>query len=242
MRRLPPVDVLARVPLAPVMLLMGAHIRRNALILPEATGPRRGQAGQGPELRVLIVGDSSAAGVGVSQLDDALSGQIVKTLSKHHHVTWQLVAKTGLTTKAVTQMLKAEPDGSFDVAVLALGVNDAVRLVPLARWRSRQASLRRFLRARFGVQHILVTAVPPLEYFPALPSLLRWILGSHAQRMDTTLVCDLAKEPDTEHVKIDMPFSREAMASDGYHPSAVTYALWGQTMAKKILKKTENGI
>ena len=235
MRFLPPLDILARLPLLPVLLWQGMRVRRNALVLPEAAGPREGQFGDGANLRLLIVGDSSGAGVGVTHQDDALCGQLVKALGAHRCVTWRLIAKTGATTKSVTAMLEDETESKYDVAVFALGVNDAVRLLPLKRWRARQAQLRNLLRERFGVRRILVTAVPPLEYFPALTPMLQWILGSHARRMGEVLARDLSAEQGAEYVEIDLPFSLDAMAEDGYHPSASTYALWAQTLAKRII-------
>lgn len=231
---LPPLDVLARVPLAPVMLWQGANVRRNALILPEAEGPRAGQCGEGPELRVLILGDSSGAGVGVAHQSEALSGQLVEALGAHYRLRWRLIAKTGATTRSATQMLLDAPVDHYDVAILALGVNDAVRLRGLSRWRAQQAALRRILRSTFGVRRILVTGVPPIGLFPALPALLQWVLGAHAQRMDAALQQDLSHEADALHVALDLPFTREAMAADGYHPSAGTYRVWAQTLARLI--------
>ncbi|MEN8892999.1 SGNH/GDSL hydrolase family protein [Planktotalea arctica] len=230
-----PLDVLMRLPLAPVMLWMGTRVRRNALVLPEASGAREGTFGEGRDVRLLILGDSSGAGVGVVTQSAALSGQLVNALGLHCRVHWRLIAKTGATTQSAAQMLLDARSGPYDVAVLALGVNDAVRLLPLRLWRARQAKLRKILRERFGVRCICVTGVPPLEYFPALPRLLQWILGSHARRMDGVLQEDLRTDSGAEHVQIDMPFSRDAMAEDGYHPSADTYRLWGQAMAKRIL-------
>lgn len=231
-----PLDVLARIPLLPVLIWQGLSVRRNALILPEASGPRSGVAGTGPELRLLILGDSSAAGVGVSTQSVALSGQVVKALASKRWVSWQLIARSGATTADAIGMLEGVRDQRFDVVLLALGVNDAVRLARLGPWRKRQADLREKLRASYGAQHIIVTAVPPIAVFPALPPLLRWILGAHAARMDQALEVDLKSEVDTSHLTLDAPFTPEAMAEDGYHPSADTYAFWGQRAVACILE------
>ncbi|MDH3952646.1 MAG: SGNH/GDSL hydrolase family protein, partial [Gammaproteobacteria bacterium] len=48
--------------------------------LPEPPGAREGSAGKGPPLKLLVVGDSAAAGVGVSRQDEALLGQVVSRL------------------------------------------------------------------------------------------------------------------------------------------------------------------
>ncbi len=53
--------------LAPLLLWQGRHVRRVTPRLPEAAGPRAGTTGHGPPLRLLVLGDSAAAGVGVAR-------------------------------------------------------------------------------------------------------------------------------------------------------------------------------
>ena len=174
MRDLLHFDVIARWLLLPVLAVQGIVVRARTPILPEAIGPRSGMAGKGPPLRVLILGDSSGAGVGVTHQSEALSGQLVDALSANFKVTWVLIAKSGATTLDAQRMLAQVTERTFDVAVLALGVNDAIRITPLKIWQQRQNTLRQTLRNEFGVTDVFVTAVPPLEVFPALPKLLRW--------------------------------------------------------------------
>jgi hypothetical protein len=67
--------------LAPLLIWQGLHVRKHALVLPEPAGPRSGTLGSGAPLRLLILGDSSAAGVGVAHQSEALSGQLTQTES-----------------------------------------------------------------------------------------------------------------------------------------------------------------
>ena len=69
--------------LSPVLVAQAMATRRRAPALPEAVGPREGQLGSGAgALRVLIAGDSSAAGVGVATQDDAFAGHFTRTLHR----------------------------------------------------------------------------------------------------------------------------------------------------------------
>ena len=92
--------------LSPLLLGQAIRLRKIALQLPEASGPRTGSLGNGPPLRFLIIGDSSAAGVGAQTQDEALAGQLVAALGAHHTVHWQLIAATGATTASTLAKLK----------------------------------------------------------------------------------------------------------------------------------------
>ena len=230
----PPLDVLARVPLLPVLIWQGLSIRRHALILPEASGPRHGVVGEGRDLRLLILGDSSAAGVGVSTQTEALCGQLVAQLAKEYRLEWELIARTGARTEDADAMLAGARRRKYDVVLTALGVNDAVRFVSTRKWREKQRQLRQRLREEFGAAALIVTAVPPMEKFEALTPLLQWMLGHQARRMDLALQQDLATETDSQYLTLDMEFTPDAMAQDGYHPSAKTYAKWGARAAELL--------
>ena len=54
--------------------------------------------------------------------------------------------------------------------------------------------------------------------------------------MNDALQEDIANDADTHLVTIDLPFTPGAMASDGFHPSARTCALWGQSVADAITR------
>ena len=230
-------DLVARIILLPILAVQGVMVRRRTLVLPEADGARRGTLGNGPALRLLTLGDSSGAGVGVAHQSDALSGQTIKELSKHFEITWILIAKSGATTKDAQGFLEGIKGQHFDITLVVLGVNDAVRFTRIATWQRRQAHLRQVLREEFGVKTMLLTAVPPLQHFAALPKLLAWVIGAHSTRMDEALKRDLQAESDAHHLKIDIPFERSAMAADGYHPSANTYALWGHAAAQMLIEQ-----
>ena len=46
-------------------------------------------------MKLLVLGDSAAAGVGADRQADALTGQIVKNLAGRFLVEWTLFARTG---------------------------------------------------------------------------------------------------------------------------------------------------
>ncbi|MGR3761491.1 SGNH/GDSL hydrolase family protein [Roseobacteraceae bacterium NS-SX3] len=227
-------DQILRLPLLPLLAAQGLAVRRKALILPEPEGPRAGEAGDGPELRLLIAGDSSAAGVGATHQDSALSGQLAAELSRRNRVVWRLEATTGHTTHDTLERLAALPAQPFDVAVLALGVNDVTRGTSRARFAARQTALMQLLKARFGVQFILASGVPQMQHFPALPQPLAWVLGRQAARLDNALSGLARSIPELRHLPFRLDPDPALAAADGYHPSETAYALWAEILAAEL--------
>jgi lysophospholipase L1-like esterase len=200
--------------------------------LPEATGPRSGVLGSGPPLRLLILGDSSAAGVGVTTQEDALAGQVAAALSPHLTLDWQLLALSGATTaRAVGMVANAR---ACDVAITALGVNDVLRHTGDRRFAQAQTALHARLRAK-GARVILCSAVPPLGDFAAFPQPLRGHLGARAAKLDAVLQ-QVCTRTDAQHVPFDVTPSADWLARDGLHPSAKLYHHWGARMAGLVLR------
>ena len=223
--------------LSPILVAQGLATRRNTPLLPEPPGERRGRRGSGPKLKLLIAGDSAAAGVGSSHQDEALLGQVVSRLSTEYEVEWDLQANTGDTTAATLERLDKLPPESFDVAVTSLGVNDVTKFTSRSRFRVQQSELRDMLRRKFDVTTLIISGLPPLHGFPALPQPLRWHMGSRATQLDSDLATDVAGDPDSLFLSLRFTEDTAMMASDGFHPGPAVYAEWGRRVADLI---TEN--
>jgi lysophospholipase L1-like esterase len=233
--------LIATLALAPILLAQGRHVRRTAPELPEPRGPRTGAVGNGPLLRLLVVGDSAAAGVGAATQDEALSGQLAVALAPTFRLHWKLLAFTGATTADMLDRLRREAAASYDVVVTSLGVNDVTGRHSLAAWRRQQEQLVELLATRFGARRILLSGLPPMHRFPALPQPLRWYIGSRAREFDRVLAEVAASRPGCEflalgHEMMDV----SAMASDGFHPGPPIYALWAREAARRITQEKES--
>jgi lysophospholipase L1-like esterase len=229
----------ATVALGPLLLLQGRHVRRVTPVLPEPPGPREGTAGQGPPLRLLILGDSAAAGVGAANQDEALSGRLVAALAHHHAVHWQLLAHTGHTTRDALAVLSALPPQPFDVVVTSLGVNDVTGGHSVRRWVADQRALLARLRQDCGAPLCLLSALPPMHRFPALPQPLRGYLGAQARRFDAALQGLAAQTPGCRWVGLvegahAAVLGPQDMAADGFHPGPAIYAAWAARLAAHI--------
>lgn len=231
---MPELDQILRLPLAPLLLLQGIWVRSRALALPEAAGLRAGREGTGNQLRILIAGDSSAAGVGARHQSEALSGQLSAHLSRQFDVIWHLEAATGHRTRDTLGRLGQLPRQHFDIVILALGVNDVTGGTTRRQFKQQQSRLMELLHQRFTPNLILVSGVPQMHRFPALPQPLAWVLGQQSARLDRVLSDLSARNPCMVHLPFDLPLNPDLVAADGYHPSPAAYRLWAERLASEI--------
>lgn len=229
--------MIAKILLGPVLLWQGRRVRATALRLPEAAGPRW-VAGTG--LRLLIVGDSSAAGVGARHQDEALAGRLAQALSMRlgHPVGWQLVATSGHCSEQALAALHAADLNPADVLVTALGVNDVVEQVRPSRALSALDGIHHLARERAGVRLSVHCAAPPMHRFPLLPQPLRWFFGRQAARFNAALNAALAGQPARRVLHLPEAMQRNAaelMAEDGFHPGPRGYALWAEAVADQVV-------
>jgi len=224
--------------LGPLLLLQGRTVRINTPTLPEPPGDRQGVKGKGPKLSILIIGDSAAAGVGANHQDEALLGQLIAQLSSNYCVKWKLTAVTGATTQSINQALASQEREIYDVVVTSLGVNDVTGNISPQRWQKQQAIFRKAIVQKYSPSLVIVSGLPPMGAFPALPNPLRWYLGRRAKLFNRILRQELS---NTENIKLiikeGIPDSK-GMASDGFHPGPPFYREWARSISG-IIKESQ---
>lgn len=225
--------------LSPLLLMQGLYVRKITPRLPEPLGEREGEKGSGATLRLLILGDSAAAGVGVSQQSEALSGQLMNQLSADYHLTWQLWAKNGQGSNEIIHLLKQQKQKTYDVVLISIGVNDVTGGLSLKKWLSQSNQIVELLKTKFLAQHIIFTALPPMHLFPALPQPLRWVLGFRAKQFNLALKEITENITYCQYLSIDAPKHKDYIATDGFHPSSKTYTLWATEAVMAINEALE---
>lgn len=226
---------LTTLPLIPVILPQAFWVRRVMPRLPEAAGPREGSDGDsGPLVRLLVLGDSAAAGVGVEDQRQALVGQLVQDLVQDHRVHWRLEARTGLTSGELLQQLESASWPAADLVVLSIGVNDVTAGTSLTRWQANLEGILQQLTGRLACQRVMLTSVPPMHAFPALPQPLRWTLGRRARLLDQRMQSVAARHPRARWLPLTLPMEARYMATDGFHPAADAYQIWARMAADQL--------
>lgn len=242
------IDIVARTLLFPLLHAQAQGVRAGVVPLPEPPGARAGRVGGGDgELRLLVVGDSSAAGVGAAHQQEALAQPLARHLARRLDaaVRWRLIARTGLTSEATLDLLRGVPVAEADVAVVVVGVNDITQQVPPALALKHRAEIAVWLHAHAGVADVLFPALPEMERFPSLPQPLAWWAGQMAQR-NNRAQARWAKnwplaEPRVRHVPMAGVMRADLMASDGFHPGPGLYARVAERLADVIARDAVAG-
>ena len=131
--------------LSPLLIHQGRKARRDTPRLPEATGDCHGQYGDGiPERRLLVIGESTAAGVGVQRHEQGLASQLARLLHERSGktVAWHTFGINGATLSELMDNLS--PDTLPEAARSRVRFEHAQTIHPddLQRMEGRFASMQ----------------------------------------------------------------------------------------------------
>ncbi|MGD0377184.1 MAG: SGNH/GDSL hydrolase family protein [Streptosporangiaceae bacterium] len=221
--------------LAPVLIYQGRGLRRRIPRLPEAADPAGTAAGAGPVVRLAIFGDSTAAGVGATCHQDALSGMLATAIAQRtgREVSWRAVARSGATSRTARDLVAGLVEGGWrpDIVVVAIGVNDLKNLRRLRDWDHDVAALLAAIDATAAGVPVIVCGMAPVSRFPALPQPMRAVLALRARAMDHTL----RRMAADRYVPVDSQMIGSGFfAEDGFHPSSKGYRAWADALAGPV--------
>ena len=240
-------------PLLPIMYFQGKFIRKRLPWLPEATGVQgsslRERAAKG--LRLLTIGESSVAGVGVQTHEEGFTGTLARELAHRFQtrVDWKVYAKRGFTARKVQEAILpqiTEQAGDVDLVVVGLGGNDTFKLSRPRRWKRDMQQLITTLQERFQGVPIVFMDLPPVQELPAFTSLIKMILGNWremlAEELDRLVLHHRNTYYHPNRITLkdwvqrykNMPQRTAAYFSDGVHPSKLAYQAWATDIAQFI--------
>jgi len=220
--------------LAPYLFPQSRVILSHLPILPEADADWRGTTdgpGTDKPVRLLVLGDSTAAGVGVETIRDGLAGNLARALAARldRRVEWTVIARSGATTGEVRNFfLGLASRQSFDYVFVTTGVNDVMQLRRKRAFAADLALIIDGLEKASPNAEIMLAGIPRMEHFTSLPDPLGTILGARAYRLNTAAHAVLAAHPRVIHTP-PWPIETEGFfARDDFHPSAAGYAAWAE--------------
>lgn len=200
-------------------------------------GLARPADGDGAEIRLVVVGESTALGIGCTRPEEIFAAQLAQQLADREHrpVAWRTVAAAGATVDyCTTHLLDRLARTPVDVVVVALGVNDLIRGArPAAFARDVEALATRIASLAPGAQ-VVLSGLPDPTRMPLLPRPLSSVLAIRAHALDKRLA-DAAHRHRLAHVPIrHLAIGPDDLASDGFHPGPTACRTWAAELLPAI--------
>lgn len=199
--------------------------------------------GSGAPLRLVVLGDSTTAGVGspteATSLPALVAERVAADLDRPVHV--RSVGVSGARTLGVMTdqvPLAAGLDG-VDVVLIVVGSNDTTRLTPPSTIEGQTRDLLTAAHAATGAP-VVLGGVPRFTAASALDQPLRWVIdawGAPLRAAQRRAVDDVPAASFLDIAGLASPRFEgvpEAMSSDGFHPTPVGYGFWADALAPAV--------
>jgi len=219
------------IPVAPVLLVQGRRLRRVTPILPPAALPWSGTLDGPAPLRLLVLGDSTAVGVGAGSQDDALPGSLARELHSRWNrgVEWTAIGESGATSRdLVERFLPTALESRYNFVFLTIGANDALAIRTRAAFVRDVRSILTALRERNPDATLMMSSLPAFYRFELLPQPLKRRLYTHSSSLEAgarNLVSDFGNAFMSPKPP---PYTEGFFATDLFHPSAIGYRDWAR--------------
>lgn len=238
----------AALPLLPLMYWHSKRILAAVPKLPDATGPV-GEVGEGKPFKLIAIGESTFAGVGVETHEQGFTAALARVLAGglENRVSWKVYARSGFTAARLNEAILPEiTETEADLIIIGTGGNDAFKLSTPWTFRRDVDHMVRQLRQRFPGVPIAFPNVPPIKEFPAFTPLIKWTIGNLVELHGEELarIADSHKDVvfNEEIIRLKpwakvlgMDEDPTAFFSDGVHPSGLTYRVWGEDFGRFVL-------
>lgn len=220
-------------PLLPFLYMQGQYTRRKVGVLPNAGGPTSGVVGSGNEIeRLLVLGESTVAGLGARTHATALTGRFAEQLSERRgkRIDWDVVGLNGVTAKrTITELVPLIPGKEYDHILVALGGNDVLKISSPRKWRENMEILLDILRRDSPHANIFLANCPMIKFSPVMPQPLKGILWQLSKLHDVNIK-DLTSKLKKVYYFHQPGQVSEDFWADGIHPSEKGYAEWAEAM------------
>jgi lysophospholipase L1-like esterase len=223
----------------PVYVWQGLGVRRRTTRMMPAKGPVMHRlAGHEPEIALLVLGDSSAASVGIGDSSEGLASQLALLLRERtgRAVHWRAAgfnsATSGQIRDFVVPNLAADP---WTHIVLAIATNDAKNFHSVPRFKRDFGGLLYALRAKWPQARVVWS--PALEFTraPAMPP-MRVISRARISRIRPSMGVRLCNERGVLAAsRLPITNPREGFSTDGFHASAAGYRAWAEHLLPYVL-------
>lgn len=192
------------------------------------------ESGKPGARRVLLLGNGPTHGWGVMTHQLALTGHLGRALAARTGDAWDVdyVGDELMNVSTAINWLGRRALTSYDLIVLVLSMNDAVRITPLPAWGRSMAALLEHLDAgRVAGAGILVAGVQPISSIEGFGGLVGWLGQRHADRLNATTRELIAELRDADFTDLGPPRTEIGRPAG----SSLTYETWAGRLADHAL-------
>lgn len=222
----------------PVYAWQGIGVRLRTRRLLPAEGPvMHAIPGEGEAVRLLVLGDSSAASVGIERTDGGIAALLAGMIARDtgRPVAWRAAGFNSATAGQLRDFVLPNLDhASWTHVIVAVGTNDAKNFHTLGRFKREFGGLLYALNAKFPGARIVWSPVIDMTTIPALPPLLARILEVRASAINAvgTRLCHERGAVPASRLPVEDPLL--GFSVDGFHASQAGYRAWAEHLLPLI--------
>lgn len=233
------IELILLIPFFPLLYLEGKKIRKKVVRL-QPVSEYIHLKGIRKDKSILVIGESTAAGVGASHTDYSLGANLFNSFNQEF--TLMNLGKNGLKAEKLKSLLQHGLDNKtrkFDIMVIMIGANDCFKFTPPHKFLKQLEDFIELGQSQLGTVHFVIPSIPPVHQFPAIPGLLRFFLGWHRKLLAGIASAISSKSSTVSFLELEHSFDPMFYAEDGIHPSDQGYQEIAKLISEEIRKSLQ---
>ena len=222
-------------PNLPLLIREASGIRQNGIKLPALA--ERVSLGIGTST-ILILGESTAAGVGANNLENTLAGHFHRILGSSRRI--ENIGKNGLTVGKTYEYYRKSgffQYGKIDGLILFLGANDCFKLTSPSTFSQQLKCLIDQISSELNPDWIYLADIPPVHLFPAFSDKMRSFLQTQRTFLQREMILLSQSNQKIVFDPISLDLSPEFFSEDQIHPSDLGYQKIAEFAFEGLIKR-----
>ena len=219
-------------PWVPFLVYQAKQIRKSSPSLPSQSSLLT--LGHG-ENHILLLGESTVAGVGASSPAHTLAGNFHRLLGESYQI--ETIGKKGLRVKEALSLFyqhRQEQTRKFKGVILFLGANDCFLLTSPDAFKKEVETLIHQIQLATSSEWIYLAAIPPVHLFPAFSKRMKAFLQVQRSYLQSELEKIADNHPNVIYHGIPMDLQPEFFSADRIHPSDLGYQKIAELAVEKL--------